>query len=101
MNSKITKGPWKAKQLLTQQGDEWVVLWPDKDGAHMRRLDCQGKFSEPDARLIAAAPDILAAAIAVIERWDTPKWKDAPATANYIYALRQSVAKATESERND
>lgn len=31
------------------------------------------------------------AASAVIERWETPLWKDAPATAGYIYALRDAM----------
>lgn len=38
--------------------------------------------------------ELLAAAQAVIERWDTPLWKDVPATAEYINALRSAVAKA-------
>ena len=29
---------------------------------------------------------------AVVKRWDTPNWKDAPATANFIYALRDALA---------
>ena len=33
----------------------------------------------------------MAAAEAVVERWDTPLWKDAPATAGYINALRAAV----------
>lgn len=35
---------------------------------------------------------LLNAARAVVERWDTPLWKDAPHTGNYIHSLRQSVA---------
>lgn len=36
--------------------------------------------------------DLRTAAQAVIDRWDTPKWKDAPATAGYIAALRDALA---------
>jgi len=32
------------------------------------------------------------AAQAVIDRWETPLWKDAPATAEYIAALRDALA---------
>ena len=32
--------------------------------------------------------------IAVIERLDSPLWKDLPATAEYIGRLRKAVAKA-------
>lgn len=61
----ITQGPWKAKRLATYQNPGWVVLWPDKGGTHMRRLDSNGNFTGPDAALIAAAPELLAAAIKV------------------------------------
>jgi len=33
----------------------WVILWPDKGGSHLRRLDSSGNFIEEDARLIAEA----------------------------------------------
>jgi len=32
------------------------------------------------------------AARAVIDRWDSPMWKDAPHTGEYIHALRQALA---------
>ena len=32
-----------------------------------------------------------AAARAVVERWDTPLWKDAPATAGFINRLRAAL----------
>ena len=38
--------------------------------------------------------ELLNAAMDVIERWDSPLWKDLPATAEYIERLRQAVAKA-------
>ena len=31
------------------------------------------------------------AAQAVVDRWDTPLWKDVPATAEYINALRRAL----------
>jgi len=31
------------------------------------------------------------AAQAVVDRWDTPLWKDAPATAKFIHALRDAL----------
>lgn len=31
------------------------------------------------------------AAAAVVERWETPSWKDVPATAEYIYRLRDAI----------
>jgi len=37
-------------------------------------------------------PDLRTAAKAVIDRWETPLWKDVPATAGYIAALRDALA---------
>ena len=41
--------------------------------------------------------DLRKAAQAVVDRWDTPLWKDAPATATYIEALRQALAESANS----
>ena len=38
------------------------------------------------------AADLRTAAQAVIDRWDTPLWKDVPATAEYIGRLRAALA---------
>jgi hypothetical protein len=35
--------------------------------------------------------ELVAAARAVVARWETPAWKVAPATAGYIYALRDAL----------
>ena len=42
----------------------------------------------------SGAADLIAAAQAVVDRWDTPLWKDAPATAEYIGRLRAALASA-------
>jgi hypothetical protein len=56
---KPTPGEWRAKQLGGYENPGWVVLWPDKGGTHMRRLDYQGNFTEADARLIAEAGTVF------------------------------------------
>lgn len=60
---KHTTGPWKAFRKADYTTPGWVILWPDtsKPGVHHRRLDSNGGFVEEDARLIAAAPDLLEA----------------------------------------
>lgn len=88
MAAQHTPAPWRAKQLGTYNQPGWVILWPDKGGAHMRRLDYQGNFAEADARLIAAAPDLLAALRAVVSVADR-------ATQEFDQA-RAAIAKATE-----
>lgn len=59
-----TAGPWAAKKLSGSYAEPgWVVLWPDKSkpGLHMRRIDWQGQMTEADAKLVAAAPELLQA----------------------------------------
>lgn len=58
--------------------------------------------AQPDmGNPITAQPDhseqhleMVAAARAVVERWDTPLWKDAPATAGFINRLRDALPPA-------
>jgi len=38
--------------------------------------------------------ELKAAAQAVIDRWDSPSWKDLPATADYIHRLRKAMGDA-------
>ena len=40
----------------------------------------------------SGAADLRTAAQAVVDRWDTPLWKDVPATAEYIGRLRAALA---------
>lgn len=56
---KPTPGEWRAKQLGGYENPGWVILWPDKGGAHMRRIDYQGNFTESDSRLIAEAGTVF------------------------------------------
>ena len=42
--------------------------------------------------------ELLAAAESVVERWETPLWKDVPATADYIARLRQAVEAVKEEK---
>lgn len=92
MRTKHTPEKWIANT------DVSVVGYEEHDGKVFVIADVYGRPGFADERsanatLIAAAPDLLAAATAVIERWDTPLWKDVPATAEYIAALRVAVAK--------
>jgi hypothetical protein len=48
---------------------------------------------EWNARLM----DLLPAAVAVVERWDTPSWKDVPHTGEFIARLRGAVLAATSN----
>ena len=45
-----------------------------------------------DTNTASGAADLRTAAQAVVDRWDTPLWKDVPATAEYIGRLRAALA---------
>lgn len=93
LSAKHTPGPWTAKKFALEDG--FAVFWPDrsKSGVHYRRVDDRGGFGEADARLIAAAPDLLSILKrAVVEHGplgddSRPAWWDDACTA---------IAKATE-----
>jgi len=54
--SEHTKGPWEAR--WSERGQYWFIDHPQQEGsATLTKLDCD----EADARLISAAPDLLAA----------------------------------------
>ena len=67
--------------------------------------DVCGDMEHADAEYIAAMDPtttlalldenerLRTAARAVVDRWDTPSWKDVPATANYINKLRMELSK--------
>lgn len=52
------------------------------------------QIAERDARIAK----LEAAARALIERWDTPLWKDVPATGNYITALRKVLGDGNDAQ---
>ena len=41
------------------------------------------------------------AAQALVQRWDTPGWKDAPATGAYINAVRAALDRQAHPSRGD
>lgn len=72
MSTEHTPGPWHAKQLYGQ-GRGLALFWTDtnKPGKWQRRLDADllGGFSAADARVLAAAPNLLAAIDAIEAAW--------------------------------
>lgn len=60
-----------------------------------------GSLGTPDKKIIELTKQLaktqeerdrlVAAADRLVKRWDTPHWKNAPATAEYIYQLRDIV----------
>lgn len=68
-----TPGPWKVKELVGYIAPGSVILRRDdsKAGLHMRRLDTAGIFTAENARLIAAAPELLEACMEVANGYST------------------------------
>ena len=64
----------------------------EKVAAELRRQ--HARITELEAQLAQRfdAADVATAAQAVVDRWDTPLWKDVPATAEYIGRLRAALA---------
>lgn len=65
-----TPGPWTL-HTTGSDGHGWVVQHP-VDGAYRGVAQVRGssRQAQANARLIAAAPDLLAAAEEVMDRWD-------------------------------
>jgi hypothetical protein len=98
MAAQHTPGPWEARQDLDD--GTWLVFGPDG----LSVADCGAPwgskdFHQPNARLIAAAPEMLAAAQSLINGLDTGLVRfdtDADETLeNTMAGLRVAVAKAT------
>jgi len=49
-------------------------------------------------RLLDQRDSMLAAAQAVVDRWDSPLWANLPHTGEFIARLRTSIVKATKGK---
>lgn len=56
-------------------------------------------LTKKNAKLRAEKSELIAAAEAVIARWETPKWKEAGPTAEAVYKLRDVVERVKEVEK--
>lgn len=89
-----TPGPWEIDGIAVVGGGQ-DICFMGEFAQYAGDRPRMAPNHEPNARLIAAAPDLLMAAKAVVIRWDTPIWKDAEHTAQVIDLLREAIAKAT------
>ena len=67
----------------------WKARRPDSPSTAAAELDSHARRMERERN------ELRAAAQDVVDRWDTPFWKDVPATANFINRLRAALAKST------
>lgn len=65
------------------------------DGAYVRAADYDALLAEKEAAE-ARVKLLEDAGQAIVDRWDTPKWKAAAATADCINAMRAALAQKGE-----
>ena len=80
---KHTPGPWVVKGQKSIRGP---------NGEYIAKANWQNGMA--NAKLIAASPELLLAARAVIAQWETPNWKLTEPTAKFMNDLRSAVARA-------
>jgi hypothetical protein len=106
MSAQHMPGPWEARRDDDGEGGEWLVFGPNG----LSLADCAPPWGdqevhEANARLIAAAPDLLevakfaedflAAEYAMVTEPDNPAgWSDRAAYENYK-SIHAAIAKAT------
>ena len=95
MKKKNTPGPWYGVGAWVEHPNDDT---PDICTCDPTVLGQKGRdYGEilANTALIAAAPDLLDAAVAVVERWDSPDWSDGIHTRDCIDRLRRAIARAT------
>lgn len=85
-----TKGPWHSER----GGKGWVVRIDEPNGLPIANLSMQ---SEANARLIAAAPELLEALKACVQRLDAV-WDSGMETEDDLIALRTARAAIAKAE---
>lgn len=85
---------WKCAVEMAAQAELNRDEWMYRAKAAERTVD---NLNETIDRIKDQDIAVYAAARAVVERWDTPLWKDAPATAGFINRLRAALSSENES----
>jgi hypothetical protein len=107
MSAKHTPGPWVNYGLVTPGPKEEVGYWCPGPGAWRCVANCSHEATgnggalgelEANARLIAAAPELLAALQGLIDQRDRPHgFADLPWYEPAFEAARAAIAKAVQS----
>jgi hypothetical protein len=64
-----TPGPWTARESsLSRDGNLWFIEWDNEPASATARV--AEVYRPPNARLIAAAPDLLAALAGLLKAFD-------------------------------
>lgn len=103
MAEQHTPGPWLIREFPTRGGARpqlWVMdATPDRDGKVMANAICSVTGTNPaeqaNARLIAAAPEMLAACRGLLDALESMGALDHPDLRSDVAATRDAVARAT------
>ena len=91
-----TPAPWHFKKLAMHDGGH-VVMFTAQNGQRTHRLDCAGEFKEADARLIAAAPQLLEAlqtTAANLRSWKAANGGGIKTFDSWLEVVEEAIAKA-------
>lgn len=94
MDAKHTPGPWTAERTPASAYWDWTVIAPSGKGRVMQ-IGIDTDNTEADARLIAAAPDLLEALQAIVARVNGGSSYRMGADVDGL--ARAAIAKATEA----
>lgn len=86
-NTQHTPGPWEVSRLQTSEESTQVIT---SEGWHLCNVELDPH--EANARLIAAAPDLLAALQKIVSLWDENRYDGPVAPMN---DAKLAIAKAT------
>ncbi|MHB1407975.1 MAG: hypothetical protein ACYCXC_00025 [Acidovorax defluvii] len=99
MSAQHTPGPWRVeRQNPSPTTGEWMIAAGTKHGYLAEVRDCGSGDVQANARLIAAAPELLAALQAVlaeIDGPDRPHSTDSWLPSHLAHQVRVAVANAT------
>mgnify|MGYP001229029853 CR=1 FL=1 len=79
-------------QISDNQIDDIARKYAGLGGIEDYRAFARDIAAVPQQAQQAVVPELLAAADAVVARWDSPKWKDEAPTVDYIARLRRAAA---------
>lgn len=95
-----TPGEWRVPKKHARRLVDWRGFLIGKTFTHTKGINFEIPLDEAEANaaligeLKNNAPKLLAiarAAEAVLDRWDSPAWKDQPATAVFMNELRKAL----------
>tara|TARA_R110000772_G_scaffold258707_2_gene376038 strand:- start:492 stop:797 length:306 start_codon:yes stop_codon:yes gene_type:complete len=99
-DTKHTPGPWVAKKLGEYLAAMNPNLWGEVQYGNIGEVVCENVYEEADARLIAAAPDMLEALIKCHDSILAMQRPDHAAHEDVRIKAKAAIAAATGKEQS-